>query len=181
MSDAEPEAARLSSTPAGVTLCPLDAIADGTARNFVLQMRAGRFHGFVVRKGEAVHGYVDRCPHAGLPLAQTLLFRVFPGAQRARAIFISAMTTMLAPALGPNLGGFLSDNMSWHWIFLINIPIVVICMLSVATLMRRHETERQKLPIDGIGLGLLILWISCLQLVLDLGRDRPGFNLCHRA
>ncbi|NIJ32878.1 Rieske 2Fe-2S domain-containing protein [Sphingomonas oligoaromativorans] len=72
MSDAEPEAARLSSTPAGVTLCPLDAIADGKARNFVLQMRAGRFHGFVVRKGEAVHGYVDRCPHAGLPLAQTL-------------------------------------------------------------------------------------------------------------
>ncbi|WP_019831689.1 Rieske (2Fe-2S) protein [Sphingomonas sp. PR090111-T3T-6A] len=72
MNDAEPEVARLSSTPAGVTLCPLDAIADGKARNFVLQMRAGRFHGFVVRKGDAVHGYVDRCPHAGLPLAQVL-------------------------------------------------------------------------------------------------------------
>ena len=72
MSEPESEVARLSSTPAGVTLCPLDAIADGKARNFVLQMRAGRFHGFVVRKGEAVHGYVDRCPHAGLPLAKVL-------------------------------------------------------------------------------------------------------------
>ena len=63
---------RLNATPAGVTLCPLDAIADGAARNFVLQMRAGRFHGFVVRRGDKVHGYVDRCPHAGVPLARTL-------------------------------------------------------------------------------------------------------------
>ena len=63
---------RLGSTPAGVTLCPLDTIGDGTARNFVLEMRAGRFHGFVVRRGERVHGYVDRCPHAGVPLAKRL-------------------------------------------------------------------------------------------------------------
>lgn len=65
-------AARLGATPPGITLCPLDAIADGEARNFVIQLRAGRFHGFVVRKGDAVHGYVDRCPHMGLPLAQKL-------------------------------------------------------------------------------------------------------------
>jgi nitrite reductase/ring-hydroxylating ferredoxin subunit len=64
--------ARLVATPAGVRLGPLDLIADGKARNFVLQMKAGRFHGFVVRQGEGVFGYVDRCPHAGLPLAQTL-------------------------------------------------------------------------------------------------------------
>jgi nitrite reductase/ring-hydroxylating ferredoxin subunit len=63
---------RLSVTPADVTLCELTTIADGAARNFVLQMRAGRFHGFVVRSGEAVRGYVDRCPHAGVPLARTL-------------------------------------------------------------------------------------------------------------
>lgn len=64
--------ARLFATPAGVRLAALDAIADGKARNFVLQMRAGRFHGFVVRQGPAVRGYVDRCPHAGMPLAQEL-------------------------------------------------------------------------------------------------------------
>lgn len=67
-----PEGERLSTTPAGVVLGPLDIIADGKARNFVLQMKAGRFHGFVVRRGEAVFGYVDRCPHAGLPLTQSL-------------------------------------------------------------------------------------------------------------
>lgn len=63
---------RLYATPPGVKLGPLDLIADGAARGFVLEMRAGRFHGFVVRRGEAVYGYADRCPHAGLPLAQKL-------------------------------------------------------------------------------------------------------------
>lgn len=64
--------ARLTATPAGVALAPLADIADGAARNFVLQMRAGRFHGFVVRQGGDAVGYVDRCPHAGVPLAQQL-------------------------------------------------------------------------------------------------------------
>ncbi len=68
MSDGE----RLIATPGGIKLAPLDAITDGKARNFVLQMRAGRFHGFVVRRGDTVFGYVDRCPHMGLPLAQVL-------------------------------------------------------------------------------------------------------------
>jgi nitrite reductase/ring-hydroxylating ferredoxin subunit len=55
-----------------VTLGPLDLVADGKARNFVLEMKAGRFHGFVVRRGADVVGYVDRCPHAGVPLAAEL-------------------------------------------------------------------------------------------------------------
>ena len=63
---------RLAATPAGVALGPLAAIADGAARNYVLQLRAGRVHGFVVRRGDGVVGYVDRCPHMGLPLAQVL-------------------------------------------------------------------------------------------------------------
>ncbi|WP_066794476.1 Rieske (2Fe-2S) protein [Sphingomonas soli] len=63
---------RLTATPPGVTLGPFMLIPDNAARNFVLEMRAGRFHGFVVRKGETVHGYVDRCAHMALPLTQTL-------------------------------------------------------------------------------------------------------------
>ena len=63
---------RVFATPPGVALGPLAQIADGAARNFVLQLRAGRFHGFVVRRGQAAFGYVDRCPHAQLPLAQRL-------------------------------------------------------------------------------------------------------------
>jgi nitrite reductase/ring-hydroxylating ferredoxin subunit len=63
---------RLVGTPPGIGLGPLDLIGDGKARNFVVQMKAGRFHGFVVRKGDRVFGYCDRCPHMGLPLAQEL-------------------------------------------------------------------------------------------------------------
>lgn len=63
---------RLTTTPPGVKLGPLALIPDGKARNFVLQMKAGRFHGFVVRQGDAVHGYVDRCAHMAIPLAQEL-------------------------------------------------------------------------------------------------------------
>ncbi|NQE62612.1 Rieske (2Fe-2S) protein [Caulobacter sp. RHG1] len=72
MSEETAAVARIWSTRAGINLGPLDLIADGKARNYVLQIGEARFHGFVVRKGEAVFGYVDRCPHAGLPLAQEL-------------------------------------------------------------------------------------------------------------
>jgi nitrite reductase/ring-hydroxylating ferredoxin subunit len=63
---------RVWTTPAGVNLGPLDQIADPGARNYVLRIGDKRFHGFVVRRGAAAFGYVDRCPHAGLPLAQVL-------------------------------------------------------------------------------------------------------------
>lgn len=74
MSDQAPvdQTGRVWSTRAGINLGPLDLIADGGARNYVLQIGDKRFHGFIVRRGEAVFGYVDRCPHQGLPLAQEL-------------------------------------------------------------------------------------------------------------
>ncbi len=71
MSEQAPPA-RLAATPAGVVLCEWAAIADPGARNFVLAIGAARFHGFVVRTGTDVRGFVDRCPHLGLPLAKTL-------------------------------------------------------------------------------------------------------------
>ena len=73
---------RLTATPAGVVLGPLDLIADGAARNFVLQMKAGRFHGFVLREGDSVRGFVDRCPHLGLPLARSLDAYLTPDGSR---------------------------------------------------------------------------------------------------
>jgi nitrite reductase/ring-hydroxylating ferredoxin subunit len=62
----------LAATPAGVRLCALEDLPDPGARNFVLEIGAGRFHGFVVRSDQDVYGYVDRCPHMGYPLAKTL-------------------------------------------------------------------------------------------------------------
>ena len=67
-----PSSVRLFATPAGIALGSIEAIAPGQSRGYVVQMRAGRFHGFAVRRGDGVVGYVDRCPHAGLPLAQVL-------------------------------------------------------------------------------------------------------------
>lgn len=63
---------RVWETPAGVRLCRLEEIEEPGARNFVVEIDDAHFHGFVVRKGGAIHGYVDRCPHQGLPLARKL-------------------------------------------------------------------------------------------------------------
>lgn len=106
----EPGQARLTATPAGVRLCLLDQIADGTARNFVLQMRAGRFHGFVVRQGEGVHGYVDRCPHAGLPLAQQLDRYLTPGGAAIACSWHGALFDIASGACvgGPCIGAGLT-------------------------------------------------------------------------
>ncbi|KFA91543.1 Rieske (2Fe-2S) protein [Archangium violaceum] len=73
--------ARVFETPAGVALCTLDALADPGARNVVLQIDDAFFHGFLVRTGDMVRGYVDRCPHQGLPLAQKLDAYLTPDGQ----------------------------------------------------------------------------------------------------
>jgi nitrite reductase/ring-hydroxylating ferredoxin subunit len=88
MSDSD---TRLFATPTGVRLCPIDQIADGKARNFVLQMRAGRFHGFAVRDGDHVAGFVDQCPHAGLPLAQQLDDYLTPDGSHIRCSWHGAL------------------------------------------------------------------------------------------
>jgi nitrite reductase/ring-hydroxylating ferredoxin subunit len=103
---------RLSATPAGVRLGPLAIIADGAARNFVLQMKAGRFHGFVVRRGEAVHGYVDRCPHASLPLAQELDAYLTPD---GRFITCSWHGAMFEPDSGRCVGGPCAGDRLTPW------------------------------------------------------------------
>ena len=95
-----------------------------------------------------------------MPLAQTLLFSIFPGEERGKAILLSAMTTLFGPALGPNVGGLISDTLSWHWIFFINIPFVIICVLSVLALLGPRETPTRKLPIDIVGLCMMVVWMS---------------------
>ena len=110
-----------------------------------------------------------------MPMTQALLLRVFPPARRAKAMSVWAMTVMFAPAVGPIVGGYIADNYSWHWIFLINVPIAIACTAIAALILRPVESPTTKNPIDSVGLALLVFWIGCLQLVLDLGRDRDWF------
>jgi DHA2 family multidrug resistance protein len=111
-----------------------------------------------------------------MPMSQTLLMRIFPPEQRAKMMGLWAMTTLLGPAMGPIIGGYISDNWSWHWIFFINLPIAALCIMAAAALLKPVETETRKLPIDFAGLALLVFWIGCLQIMLDIGRDRDWFG-----
>ncbi|MBU6268707.1 MAG: DHA2 family efflux MFS transporter permease subunit [Sphingomonadales bacterium] len=110
-----------------------------------------------------------------MPMSQTLLVRVFPPEKRAMAMALWAMTVTAGPAAGPIIGGVISDQISWHWIFFINLPVAAICVAGAWMLLRPVETSTQKLPIDKVGLGLLVFWIGCLQIMLDIGRDHDWF------
>jgi len=110
-----------------------------------------------------------------MPMSQTLMMRIFPPEKRTRAMGLWAMTTLLGPAAGPIFGGYISDNWSWHWIFFINLPICFFCTTAALALLRPVETETRKLPIDRVGLFLLVFWIGCLQIMLDIGRDHDWF------
>ncbi|MDO7834564.1 DHA2 family efflux MFS transporter permease subunit [Sphingobium sp. HBC34] len=110
-----------------------------------------------------------------MPMSQTLLLRIFPPEARGRAMGLWAMTTLVGPALGPIVGGYISDNWSWHWIFFINLPIAALCIFAALALLRPVETHMVRVPIDKVGLFLLIFWIGCLQIMLDIGRDHDWF------
>jgi DHA2 family multidrug resistance protein len=111
-----------------------------------------------------------------MPITQTLLLRVFPPEQRGTAMGLWAMTTVVAPIAGPLLGGTISDDWSWHWIFFINIPIAITAVFGSYTLLRQVETERRSARIDVVGLVLLVTWVGALQIMLDIGRDHDWFG-----
>ena len=111
-----------------------------------------------------------------MPMTQTLLLRVFPPEARGKAMGLWAMTTLLGPASGPIIGGIISDNWSWHWIFFINVPLVLLCTFFGGALLRPIETLVTKVPIDRVGLALLIFWVGSLQIMLDTGREHDWFG-----
>lgn len=111
-----------------------------------------------------------------MPLSQTLLMRIFPPEKQSQAMGMWAMTTVVGPILGPILGGSISDNLSWHWIFFINIPVGIFCAVAAMRLLKPAETAIAKIKIDSVGLFLLIVWIGALQLMLDLGHENDWFN-----
>ncbi|MDF2638169.1 MAG: emrB [Novosphingobium lindaniclasticum] len=111
-----------------------------------------------------------------MPLTQTLLLRIFPKHMHPRAMAMWAMTVVTAPIAGPIVGGYISDNWSWEWIFFINVPIVIVVFFGLFTMLRGVETPTRKLPIDVVGLGLLIAWVASFQMMLDLGREHDWFG-----
>ena len=110
-----------------------------------------------------------------MPLTQTLLLRIFPPEKMGTANALWGVTTISAPILGPIVGGYISDNWSWPWIFYINLPVVLLCLGIIIKLVGRYETATERVRIDAVGLILLVLFVGCFQLVLDLGREHDWF------
>ncbi len=111
-----------------------------------------------------------------IPGSQALLLALFPPHKKGMALAVWSMTTLVAPICGPILGGFISDNYAWQWIFLINVPVGLFCAYICWAGMKHAETPTRKLPIDGIGLSLLVVWVGSLQIMLDKGKDSDWFN-----
>jgi len=111
-----------------------------------------------------------------IPLSQTLLLASYPRAQAGMAMAMWAMTTLVAPVVGPLLGGWITDNISWPWIFYINIPVGIIAASATWLIFRKRESVTKKLPIDTIGLALLVTWIAAMQMMLDLGKEKDWFQ-----
>jgi DHA2 family multidrug resistance protein len=110
-----------------------------------------------------------------IPGSQALLIAIFPAHKRGTALAIWSMTTLLAPIMGPILGGYISDNYHWSWIFLINVPFGLFVGFVCWNMLGNRDTPTRKLPIDGIGLVLLVMWVGALQIVLDLGKNDDWF------
>ncbi len=113
---------------------------------------------------------------AMMPLSQSLLLANYPADKKGLALAFWAMTATVGPIAGPLLGGYITDNYSWSWIFYINIPIGIFSSFIVWQLIKHRETKISKFPIDYIGLSLLIIGVGSLQIFLDKGNELDWFS-----
>ncbi len=111
-----------------------------------------------------------------IPLSQSLLLSSYPKALAGVAMALWSMTTLVAPVLGPLLGGWITDNISWPWIFFINIPVGFGAAFVTWSIFHKRESLTKKLPIDSVGLTLLVLWVGALQIMLDKGQELDWFH-----
>ena len=116
------------------------------------------------------------------PSEQAILADTFPASMRGIAFAVYGMAVVLAPAIGPTLGGWITDNYSWRWIFYINIPVGILSLFLTSRLVEdppylvEERTKRGVLRVDYVGLGLIALGVGCLQLVLDKGQEADWFS-----
>jgi DHA2 family multidrug resistance protein len=110
-----------------------------------------------------------------VPLSQTLLLASYPPALAGTAMAMWAMTTLVAPVAGPLLGGWITDNVAWPWIFYINIPVGLMAAAMTWSIYRSRDPGPRRVPLDWVGLGLLVLWVGALQIMIDKGKELDWF------
>ncbi len=121
------------------------------------------------------------CGGGGLqPSEQAILADTFSVQKRGMAFAMYGMAVVVAPAIGPTLGGWITDNFSWHWIFFINLPIGLISLFLTHRLVEDppwlEEEKNAGIRIDYIGLALIVLGVGCFQIVLDKGQEADWFG-----
>jgi DHA2 family multidrug resistance protein len=112
------------------------------------------------------------------PTQQAIIMDAFPVEKRGAAFGITGVTMIVAPILGPTLGGFITDNFSWRWIFFMNVPVGVIAFWLIGKMVQDppHATAQGTRTIDYIGLSLVALGLGCMQVVLDKGQQDDWFG-----
>jgi DHA2 family multidrug resistance protein len=111
-----------------------------------------------------------------IPLSQTLLLASYPAARAGSAMAMWAMTVLVAPVAGPLLGGWITDNISWPWIFYINIPVGLLSAAITWQIYRSRDPGPRRVPLDYVGLVLLVVFVGCMQVMIDKGKELDWFS-----
>src|ERR1700743_692420 len=112
------------------------------------------------------------------PLSQAILLESFPPEKRGAAMAVFGLGVVVAPVLGPTLGGWLTDQYSWRWAFYINIPIGILAMVLISRFVEDppYIKNAKVGRLDFWGLGLLAVWLGALQIILDKGQEDDWFG-----
>jgi DHA2 family multidrug resistance protein len=115
---------------------------------------------------------------AMVPIAQAIMLESFPVAKRGAAMAVFSLGIIVAPILGPTLGGWITDNYSWRWIFYINLPVGILAFVMAARVIEDPPYIRRNkhASVDFPGFALLALWLGTLQIVLDRGQEKDWFG-----
>ncbi len=111
-----------------------------------------------------------------IPLSQTLLLASYPPAKAGTALAMWSMTVLVAPVAGPLLGGWLTDNFTWPWIFYINVPVGLVAAGLTWSIYRKRDPGPRRVPLDRVGLVLLVLFVGALQIMIDKGKELDWFS-----
>ena len=111
-----------------------------------------------------------------IPLSQTLLLASYPAAKAGTAMAMWAITVLVAPVAGPVLGGWITDNMSWPWIFYINIPVGLFAAGLTWSIYHKRDPGPRRVPLDWVGLLLLVLFVGTMQIMIDKGKELDWFS-----